>query len=112
MIATDGLQYESISAVGIRSYNLDHSFSFRLDDRTAILEAELLAMALAIRISSCVSHVIFVTDSLSLCISFVRSENSVPLKIFHHFFQIISYQYMLCGCLDMRYPAQIGRAHV
>lgn len=102
LIATDGSQYESISAVGIGSYDLDYSFSFRLDDPTPILEAELLARALAIRIPSSVSHVIFVTDSLSLCILFVRSENSVPLKIFPHFFQITLYQYVLCGCLDIQ----------
>lgn len=61
--AADGSQYESKSAVGTCSSDLDWSVSF--GEYTSILEAELLATALAMkRIPSSVLYVIFITDLL------------------------------------------------
>lgn len=84
VIATDASKKDEKVGVGIFSPALNWSFSLRLPDYVPIFYAEFLALLLAtLKLDVTQSSVMFLTDSLSVCMALSSEKSSPMLKTFY-----------------------------
>lgn len=83
VIATDAMQIEEKAGIGIFCPELEWSFSYRLYDFNSVFTARFKAMILALqKLTSLITVVAIITDSLSVCSSLSAYGETPLLKVF------------------------------